>query len=354
MPIIVAVLLALSVLGGGVVYAAENAPPSSPLRPVREVVDNTLGQVTTIVTTVTTTTTTSGTNLNSTSTVTTTLTMNGDEPGSGHSDRGDADRGDQHRPITGTAPITITFPVTNTGGITITFPIREKHEITVTNPFTGSLGITFTNVLTNVEGLDHLVPGQSDDGLLAKLRAAAEAIERGQTQVAVNILNAFAHQLDALEQSGHIRSSTYSTLYNDYASLVSQLGGTPVPTVTLKSPDPELDKHGVNTPEKADHNKGTPTPNSASSTTVGGTDVVAPPIPATTVPNHGSTKVNHQGQSQGQDTNQGTSMNSTPTNAGAIPSTSGNHPSSNGEGHGQEPPSNAGEAGSKGADHGHK
>ena len=288
MPIIIAVILALSVVGGGVVYAAETAPPSSPLHPIQVVVNDTVDQVPTATATATSTpTATTVATPDSSPTVTltpTTVRLNSDGPEAHRADDNNGNRDGHLEPITGTLPVTMTFPVTDTDGIT------------VTNPFTGSLGITFTNILTNVEGLGNAGPGHEDNGLLAKLRAAARAIARGQSQVAARILNAFAHELNALNQSGRLSSDSYTALTNDYASLISQLGGTPVPTVvstavpsvTATPGDPSIDKHSSKDRKDDGHRRAEQTPWPTGTATVVPTGTASLVATPTTTPTGGS------------------------------------------------------------------
>ncbi|MBI2906951.1 MAG: hypothetical protein HYX92_04780 [Chloroflexi bacterium] len=74
---------------------------------------------------------------------------------------------------------------------------------------------------------DPKISGQSYRGLLAKLEAAKAALERGQSRVALNNLDAFLNELNAFERSGHISAANYEALYASYSALVARLGGTP-------------------------------------------------------------------------------------------------------------------------------
>ena len=374
MPIIIAVILALSVVGGGVVYAAETAPPSSPLHPIQVAVNDTVDQVTTVTTSATGGTTDSTGDM--TTTITSTLTL---DPRSSDGSRSrqmddsnnNGNRDDHHAPITGTLPVTITFPVSDTDGITITFPIHERRGITGTNPFTGSLGITFTNILTNVEGLGNVGTGHEDNGLLAKLRAAADAIARGQSAVATRILNAFAHELNALNQSGRLSSDSYTTLTNDYASLISQLGGTPVPTVvstvtpsvTATPDDPSTDKHSGKDKKNEGHQRAERTPWPTDTTTAvpsGTVTASATPNPTATggSPNDDPTRVSGQpgashDRGQGQLVHPIVATNPSPTGNQSTPPNSGNDSPAKTVKHGDSKPTNSSDQHSSqsGADH---
>ncbi|MBI4498997.1 MAG: hypothetical protein HY689_13985 [Chloroflexi bacterium] len=70
---------------------------------------------------------------------------------------------------------------------------------------------------------DAQVSGESYLGLKAKLEAAAAALARGQSQVAVNQLTAFHNQLEALHRAGHISSAQYTELLASYQAVMQVL-----------------------------------------------------------------------------------------------------------------------------------
>lgn len=128
---------------------------------------------------------------------------------------------------------------------------NDHHPITPTIPITSTIGITFTQTITDVNGLtsDDSVPGDVVQSLQAQLQAAMNAIQRGEQATAAHILDAFAHHLNALFQSGHISADNYATLRADYQSLVNQLNATPIPTVTPRAKP----THTVGKSAKADN-----------------------------------------------------------------------------------------------------
>ena len=91
--------------------------------------------------------------------------------------------------------------------------------------------VSFTQMITTVEALesDPDIRGNSYRGLLAKLEAAEAAYKRGKTDTALNILNAFLHELNAFRQADHVSDANYNSLYSQYSALVAGFGGTPVP-----------------------------------------------------------------------------------------------------------------------------
>ncbi len=113
---------------------------------------------------------------------------------------------------------------------------------TVTTAVSSSMTMTFTQIISDVQNLasDPNLPGQSHNGLVAKLQAAQAALDRGQSGVAVQILDAFLGELNALDRSGHISADNYNTLYANYSALVTSLGGTPKPEATSV---PSINKH---------------------------------------------------------------------------------------------------------------
>jgi len=78
------------------------------------------------------------------------------------------------------------------------------------------------------------LPGQSGNGLIAKLIAAQAQYNGDNTSVCLNIMNAFYNQVKAFAQSGHLTRAHAAALYNGYACVVEGLGGEP------KLPIPEM------------------------------------------------------------------------------------------------------------------
>ncbi len=105
----------------------------------------------------------------------------------------------------------------------------------VSNPSSASLD----QLASAVEQLGNsdLVPGETQQDLLAKLAAAKAALERGQQQTAANALAAFAHHLNAMQRSGHIAGQDYEALYEAYAALAAELGEAAVPAVATAKPE---------------------------------------------------------------------------------------------------------------------
>lgn len=192
-PIVVAILVALSVVGGGVVYASESAPPTSPLHPVKVVVNNAAGSLRV------------APQIASTSTPTPRSTV--EKAGRSASESDDPDR-----------------------------PRAKATMTPLPSPVASAVATLEAGL--DVLATDTAVPGNGEngpqDGLDAKLDAAVAAMGRGDTKTANDILDAFAHQLNALERSGHISEDDYTNLYNQYTALL-ELGdanATPVPSVT--------------------------------------------------------------------------------------------------------------------------
>ncbi|MCL4465857.1 MAG: DUF5667 domain-containing protein [Chloroflexi bacterium] len=59
---------------------------------------------------------------------------------------------------------------------------------------------------------DPLLPGDSQKSLMAKIEAARQAVERGQSQVALSMLDAFRNELEAQYRAGHLAEANYQYL----------------------------------------------------------------------------------------------------------------------------------------------
>jgi hypothetical protein len=91
------------------------------------------------------------------------------------------------------------------------------------------------DLLPLVLGLDEL-PGESQLGLIAKLLAAQAKFEAGDLETCINIMDAFYHQVKAFAQNGHMTPDHAAAIYDAYASVLTCIGGTPVP------PCPEMSR----------------------------------------------------------------------------------------------------------------
>ncbi len=221
LPVIVAIFLALSVVGGGVVYASETAPPTSPLHSVQIVVNGAASSLHV------------GLSSTATSTPVPTPVLKGttDHP-SGSNARDDA------RPNATLTPL----------------------------PSPVASAVATLEAGVKMLATDTAVPGSNghgpEDGLAAKLDAAVAAMERGDTQTASNILDAFAHELNAMRQSGHISDADYTSLYAQYTALLTleNANATPVPSVTPHARGPEAGAAHQNQRKDDDEMTATPTP----------------------------------------------------------------------------------------------
>jgi hypothetical protein len=75
------------------------------------------------------------------------------------------------------------------------------------------------------------LPGNSANGLIAKLMAAQAKYDQKDFAVCINIMNAFYNQVRAFDNSGHMTELHVETLYSGYASVLSYIGGTPLPPI---------------------------------------------------------------------------------------------------------------------------
>ena len=71
------------------------------------------------------------------------------------------------------------------------------------------------------------LPGNSKQGLIAKLTAAQAKYDLKDFDVCINIMNAFYHQLKAFHNSGHMTEQHVQALYSGYVSVMDNIGGTP-------------------------------------------------------------------------------------------------------------------------------
>lgn len=241
--IIVAIFVALSLVGGGVVYAAENAPPTSPLHPVQVAVNTASGSL----------------HLIAPSTIS-------------------------------SGPVTA--PRQDSGKLNATStPPAAKDENgpkpTMT-PLPPDVATAVAAMESDVKMLatDTAVPGHDgngpENGLDAKLNAAVAALGRGDHQTAASNLDAFVHQLNALERSNHISQTDYTNLYSQYLALLQKVDptATPVSTVT-----PNAEGHGSN--QGATHSNATKHDDAADSS-ASETSTTSSPTATPTLFSHGN------------------------------------------------------------------
>lgn len=206
-PIIVAIFLALSAVGGGVVVASHDAPASSPLHVVAV---KTSGVFNTA-------------QLPATQTAT--------------------DEDEKATPTVSPTPeATVTETVSPTPEATATEAedaaddggSQSNKDRVAATPLPTQVATAIATIESDIQSLakDPNTHGQAWQGLQAKLDAATRAEERGDGQAAANILNAFAHDLNAMESSNRITQDDYNALYAQYTGLATQLNAMPVPSVT--------------------------------------------------------------------------------------------------------------------------
>lgn len=227
-PIIVAIFLALSAVGGGVVVASHDAPASSPLHVVAV---KTSGVFNTV-------------QLPATQTAT--------------------DEDENATPTVSPTPeVTVTETVSPTPEATATEAedaaddggSQSNKDRVAATPLPTQVATAIATVEADIQSLAHDPNTRSQDwqGLQAKLDAATRAEERGDGQAAANILNAFAHDLNAMESSNRITQDDYNALYTQYTGLATQLNAMPVPSVTPHSTS-SVNETTTSTSEK--HQKG--------------------------------------------------------------------------------------------------
>jgi len=78
------------------------------------------------------------------------------------------------------------------------------------------------------------LPGHSQLGLIAKLYSAQAKYDIQDYETCLEIMDAFYHQVRAFAQSGHMTPEHAAAIYDAYASVVTCIGGTPLP------PAPEM------------------------------------------------------------------------------------------------------------------
>ncbi|HZR01372.1 MAG TPA: hypothetical protein VFC93_21400, partial [Chloroflexota bacterium] len=101
------------------------------------------------------------------------------------------------------APTNTVAPTATTAPTNTAVPTSTTTAATATAVATAGVPTVMADLRSDVANLanDEEVPGKSYEGLLAKLRAAQAAIDRGQPRVAANILGAFDDQLDAMHRA---------------------------------------------------------------------------------------------------------------------------------------------------------
>jgi len=75
------------------------------------------------------------------------------------------------------------------------------------------------------------LPGNSAYGLIAKLMAAQAKYDLRDFAVCIHIMNAFYNQVKAFDNSGQMTEQHVETLYSGYASVLSYIGGIPLPPI---------------------------------------------------------------------------------------------------------------------------
>jgi len=73
------------------------------------------------------------------------------------------------------------------------------------------------------------VPGSSELGMVAKLYAAQAKYDTGDFETCANIMDAFYNQVRAFAENGHMTKEHAVAIYDAYASVVTCIGGTPLP-----------------------------------------------------------------------------------------------------------------------------
>ncbi len=76
------------------------------------------------------------------------------------------------------------------------------------------------------------LPGRSSFGLIAKLMAAQAKFELKDFDVCANKMNAFYHQVSGLDNAGKLTDSHVDMLYTAYASVMKNIGESPLPPIT--------------------------------------------------------------------------------------------------------------------------
>lgn len=78
------------------------------------------------------------------------------------------------------------------------------------------------------------LPGHSQHGMIAQLLSAQAKYDIQDYDTCLNIMDAFYHHVRAFAQSGHMTEEHAAAIYDAYASVVTCIGGTPLP------PSPEM------------------------------------------------------------------------------------------------------------------
>ncbi|MBI2952703.1 MAG: hypothetical protein HYY30_00180 [Chloroflexi bacterium] len=140
-----------------------------------------------------------------------------------------ADSGVRRKPKAGgaTDATPVPTPTAMAGGQRASTVGLATPTVIPTATLSNTDSVTLTRMISDVASLaiDAAVPGQSHNGLLAKLQSAEAALQKGQQGIAANTLAAFLHELDALYRSGHIDTDNYNALFADHSALIDSLDG---------------------------------------------------------------------------------------------------------------------------------
>lgn len=124
-----------------------------------------------------------------------------------------------------------TYVIGGKSGTTITSSVEFFARTNVKPPQRPCMPIDLVPLVLAATEL----PGNSSNGLIAKLEAAQAQYDDRDLDTCINIMNAFYNQVRAFARNGHMTHAHASAIYDGYVSVVECLGGEPLPPIAWNS-----------------------------------------------------------------------------------------------------------------------
>ncbi len=122
----------------------------------------------------------------------------------------------------------ITFVIGGRSGTSVTSSVEVFARENVKPPQRPCMPIDLVPLVLAATEL----PGNSSNGLIAKLEAAQAQYDAGDFDTCLNIMNAFYNQVRAFARNGHMNHAHANAIYDGYVSVVECIDGEPLPPFT--------------------------------------------------------------------------------------------------------------------------
>jgi len=122
----------------------------------------------------------------------------------------------------------MTFVIGGKSGTSVTSSVEVYARTSVKPPEKPCMPIDLVPLVLAATEL----PGNSSNGLIAKLEAAQAKYDDGDFDTCLNIMNAFYNQVRAFARNGHMSQAHAEAIYDGYVSVVLCIYGEPLPPFT--------------------------------------------------------------------------------------------------------------------------